>query len=113
MGPVHHGVLYWAVDWGPLGSGVFGPSTGLASGESFVLFEPQPLGAVQEATIDLVRAGMVVLRSARPSKVREFTADEAVELLAEESTWTGKEYYELSVTETGKDAFATLHERHG
>lgn len=78
-----------------------------------MLFEPQPLEAVREATIDLVRAGFVVLHRQRPSKVREFASDEVLELLAEESTWTWDDYYELAPTATGERAFHTLHERHG
>ena len=114
MGPVHHVVLYWAVDGGPLISPLQGlQEAATPAGEFFLLFEPQPLDAVREATIDLVRAGMVVLRRERPSKVRTFTAEEATELLAEESTWTGKQYYELSATEAGEEAYAALHERHG
>ena len=114
MGPVHHVVLYWAVDGGPLS----GPLQGLSrastpAGEYFVLFEPQPLDAVREATVDLVRAGFVVLHSSAPDEERELPADEAVELLARESTWTGKHYYELSATEAGGEVFRMLHERHG
>jgi hypothetical protein len=104
----------WAVDGGPLISPLQGLSeVATPGGEFFVLFEPQPLDAVRDATIDLVRAGMVVLHRESPSKVREFTADEAVMLLAEESTWTGDEYYELSATEAGRDAYVALHARHG
>jgi len=67
MGPVHHVVLYWAVDGGPLVSPLHGLSEAATpAGEYFVLFEPQPLDAVQEATIDLVRAGLVVIHSAGP-----------------------------------------------
>src|SRR5215212_7888035 len=71
MGPVHHVVLYCAVDGEPLVSPLHGLSEAATpAGEYFVLFEPQPLDAVQEATIDLVRAGLVVIHSAAPMKSR-------------------------------------------
>jgi hypothetical protein len=114
MGPVHHVVLYWAVDGGPLISPLQGLSEAATpAGEYFVLFEPQPLDAVQQAAIDLVRSGLIVLHSAAPDEERQFTAEQAVELLTKESTWTGKHYYELSATEAGEEAFRVLHERHG
>jgi len=114
MGPVHHIVLYWAVDGGPLISPLHGLSqSATPAGEMFRLFEPQPLDAVREATIDLVRAGLVVLHRSAPDEEREFRADEALQLLAEDSTWTGKHYYVLSPTKAGEDAFRTLHDRHG
>ncbi len=113
MGSVHHIVLWWAVDGGPLISPLQGAEEVVYTGESFVLFEPQPLEAVRPATIDVVQAGFAVLHRSPPSKRREFTHAEAVELLAEDSTWTGDHYYELAPTAAGEQAFRLLHERHG
>jgi len=114
MGPVHHVVLYCAVDGGPLVSPLHGLSEAATpAGEYFVLFEPQPLDVVQEATIDLVRAGLVVIHSEAPDEEQEYTPDEAVDLLTKESTWKGNHYYELSATEAGAEVFSVLDERHG
>jgi hypothetical protein len=113
MGPVHHIVLYCAVDGGPLIDPLHGAAQVIYNGESFVLFAAQPLDAVREATIDVVRAGFAVLHSAPPDERREFTLPEAVEILARDSTWTVDHYYELASTAAGERAFQTLHERHG
>jgi hypothetical protein len=113
MGPVHHIVLFWAVDGGPLISPLQGAAEVIYNGESFVLFEAQPLDAVREATIDVVRAGLAVLHSAPPDERREFSLPEAVEILTRDSTWTGDHYYELAPTAAGEEAFRSLDERHG
>jgi hypothetical protein len=113
MGPVHYIVMYWAVDGGPLISPLQGLDEGIESGEYFVIFDPQPLEAVRQATIDIVEAGYGELRSAAPDEDKTFPASEALHLLRDPSTWTGDHYYELAATEAGVAAFRSLHERHG
>jgi hypothetical protein len=113
MGPVHYIVMYWTVDGGPLNSPLHGLEEGIASGEYFVIFDPQPLEAVQQATIDVVEAGYAELRSGPTDEDATFPAPEALQLLRDPSTWTGDLDYALAATEAGEAAFRCLHESHG
>jgi hypothetical protein len=112
MGPVHHIVLVAAVEGDPLTSPLKQWSITAYGGESFVLFEPQPLEAVQQASIDVVRAGLAVLHRWWAADRRTFNSEEAIALLGERETWTETEYA-LAATKAGEQAFRALHERHG
>ena len=61
--------MYWAVDGGPISSAVNGLAEGITSGESFVVFEPQPLEAVIEATVEIVALAMRVSDASARAKL--------------------------------------------
>ena len=105
--------MYWAVDGGPISSAVNGLAEGIASGESFVVFEPQPLEAVIEATVEIVDLGYARLRRERPSKTRGYSKEEALAVLRDPATWNGEEYYELSATDEGIAAWRALDDEYG
>jgi hypothetical protein len=121
MWPVHHIVMYWAIDGGDLRSASAGLVEGIASGEYFVIFEPQPLDAVREATGELVDGGYVTLHHLVPRQPgdgsaadwEEYAAEDALRVVRDPATWDGEEYFELGATDDGIRLWKELDERFG
>ena len=113
LGPVHYVVMYWAVDGASILSASAGLLEGIASGEYFVIFDPQPVEAVQKATIDVVGLGYARLHREYPSDPRSYSTGEALALLRDPRTWSGDSYYELSATDAGTDAWKRLDKLYG
>lgn len=115
MRPVHHIVMYWAIDGGSIRDATAGLVEGIASGEYFVIFEPQPVEAVQEAADELLDGGYIELHQWLPDEERyhDCSTDEAHALLRDLPNQQGNAFVELTATEQGMALWDALDERFG